>query len=75
MGYFLKHKIPDYNPLWEEPEFKDEPDYKKWFNLGYEDGYAAGYDNGDELKKLEQENESLRSLISANFRVEKALKT
>lgn len=69
MGYFLGEKMPTYNPLWEEPHYKDEPDWWKWYHLGHQDGYIEGSSYRDKLDNLEQENESLRGLLTANVRV------
>lgn len=70
MGYFLGNKIPQYDPFWEEDYMKDQPDWWKWFHLGHEDGYATGSSYSRKLEDLEQENESLKTLISANKRLD-----
>lgn len=77
MGYFRSHRIPDYNPFWEEKEHhEDWEEYQFWYHLGHDDGYASGNNYGeytrDNFDKLTQENEALRNLIDANIRVSKS---
>lgn len=74
MGYFRSHRIPDYNPFWEEPEHQEgQEEYWFWYHLGHDDGYLLGTDYGNRtsetVEHLEQENEALRALITANLRV------
>ena len=69
MGGFLGYHIPEYNPFWEEDAYKDQPDYWKWYHLGYDDGMAEQQVYIVEQSKLSQENDSLRALIAANIRV------
>lgn len=72
MGYFLGNRIPDYYPLWEE--HKDEPDWWKWYHLGYDEGYGEGSEYKDKIETLEQENEALRGLLAANVRVKEEIR-
>lgn len=69
MGYFLGQKIPNYNIFWEEDRYKDMPDYWKWFHLGYDEGYDDYGQDPDNEAKLAKENEALKALIAANYRV------
>jgi hypothetical protein len=68
MGYFLGQKMPEYNPFWEEPEYADQPDWWKWYHLGYEDGYGQYPIDTEPARKVAQENEALKALIAANYR-------
>lgn len=62
--------MPDYNPFWEEPEYKNQPDYWKWYHFGYDVGHQSYAVPAEDTDKLIKENEALKALIEANIRLD-----
>ena len=77
MGYFLGHKIPEYNPFWEEDTYNDKPNWWKWYHLGHDDGYSTGYDEGSyalhQQSEMSKRINALESLLETRARLDKQL--
>lgn len=72
MGRFRDHRIPDYNPFWEEKIYEDEDDYWHWYHLGYQEGWTVANEDTESRQVLKQRIAQLEDLLSANVRVMKA---
>lgn len=84
MGYWRKGpRLPDeYTKDWDYPDISNE---RAFWMMGHESGYHQcewdngigppfredGAERGNELKRLQQENEAYRALIGTNYRIMK----